>query len=166
MRQVFTLLCVLVLLAAAGCVEEYDPDAAVTPAQTQVTATVTAATPAPVQTPPPAEMAYISGIRCAVGDRSEAAYHCDGDVRVRGGAYEEVQVIARYKDNNIFRSGTLALGGSNPVSRPFSTFPDLKYKGQTPDYFVRLDRTVYPVTWRGDTGIAWSNLPADKQLAE
>jgi hypothetical protein len=158
MRQYLPVLLVLAVLITAGCVEE-------TPATTIVTTAPPATTapdltPVPAQTPPPAEMAYLSGILCVVGDRSEAAYHCNGNVRVRSGPSHQVQVIARYPDNNTFESGTVELGGSNPVLAPFFLFPDLKYKGQDPKYFVKLDNTPYPVTWSGETGTAWSNMPA------
>jgi hypothetical protein len=165
MRQYFTLLPVLAFLISAGCVEEYTPETTnVTTAPAVVTATVSATPtgPTPVPTPPPAEMAYLVNIKCAVGDRSEAAYHCGGDVQIRRGVYEEVRVIARYPDNNTFASGIFGMGGSNQVSRPFLLFPDLKYQSQTPDYFIRMDKTVYPVI----NGVAWSNLPAEKQLAD
>jgi hypothetical protein len=164
MRLYFSLLLVLAFLISAGCVEEYTPETTnVTTAPTVVTATILAkpAGPTPVPTPPPAEMAYLVNIKCAVGDRSEAAYHCGGDVQIRRGVYEEVRVIARYPDNNTFTSGIFGMGGGNQVSRPFLIFPDLKYQGQTPDYFVKMDKTIYPVI----SGVAWSNLPADKQLA-
>lgn len=163
MWRYFSFLLVLAFLITAGCVEEYTPEpATVTTAPALVTSTVpaTPAGPAPVPTPPPAEMAYLVNLQCAVGDRSEAAYHCGGDVQIRRGVYEEVRVIARYPDNNTFTSGIFGMGGSNPVSRPFLVFPDIKYQNQNPDYFVRMDRTIYPVI----NGVAWSNLPADKQL--
>lgn len=158
MKRYFSLFLVLAVLVTAGCVEEYTPEAtndtaAPTPGTTTVATDIPVQTPAPV----PAEMAYLTNIQCAVGDRSEAAYHCNGNVRIRSGAYDEVLVIARYPDNNTFKSGVLALGGGNPVSGPFVTFPDLKYQGQNPDYFVKLDRTLYPVIWSSNVGVAWSD---------
>lgn len=162
MRRTFSLLLVLAVLITSGCVEPDPGNATVTATTAVVTSSVPTATPG--QTPAPAEMAYLSGIECAVGDRSEDAYHCNGNIRISRGFYEEVQVIARYADNNTFRSGIVSLGGSGPVSQPFFLFPDPKYQGQTPAYFVRLDKTVYPVVWSGNGGAAWSNLPADKQF--
>lgn len=162
MRRYFALLFVLAVLATAGCVEEYTPETTVSPVQT--TAATAAPAETPVPTPPPAEMAYLVNIRCAVGDRSEDAYHCNGDIRIRGGVYENVQVIARYPDNNTFRSNTVSLGGSDPVSRAFILFPDPRYQGQTPAYFVRMDGALYPVVWSGSTGIAWSNLPRAQEI--
>jgi hypothetical protein len=163
MRQYFSLLLVLAVLITAGCVEEPSANT-VTTAQTPVTSTVPVntaiQTPTPVPTPPPAEMAYLANIRCAVGDKSVTTYHCNGDVQIRRGVYEEVQVIARYPDKNTYKSGIVAMGGNNPVSQPFIIFPDLKHQGQNPDYFIKMDKTVYPVI--GST--AWSNLPAEKQL--
>ena len=162
MRRYFSLLLVLAVLITSGCVEPDSDNATLTATTAAVTTPVPAATPG--QTPPPAEMAYLSGIECAIGDKSEDAYHCNGNVRISRGFYEEVQVLARYADNNTFRSGIVSLGGSGPVSQPFFIFPDPKYQGRTPDYFVRLDRTVYRVVWSGSGGTAWSNLPADKQF--
>ena len=165
MRRYFSLLLVLAVLITAGCVEEYTPETTtVTTAPAVVTSTLLATPtgPTPVPTPPPAEMAYLVNIKCAVGDRSEAAYHCGGDIQIRRGVYEEVRVIARYPDNNTFTSGVFGMGGGNQVSRPFLIFPDLKYQNQNPEYFVKMDKTIYPVI----SGVAWSNLPAEKQLAE
>ena len=160
MRLYFPLVLVLVVLISAGCVEEYTPEnTTVTPAPAPVTPGVVATPAGPVTapTPPPAEMAYISNIECGTGDKWGSEYHCNGYVRIRGGTYDEVQVIARYPDNNTFKSGTVSLGGGDAVSKPFFFFPDLKYQGQTPAYSVRLDKSTYPVSWSGATGVAWSN---------
>lgn len=156
MRQVLSLLLVLALLAA-GCVEEYTPAASGTPAQTPVVAVSAEKTPVPTPAPEPVAVAYISGITCGVGDRSDAAYHCNGDIRIGRGAYENVQVIAMYPDKNVFRSGTVSLGGDEAVSKPFVIFPDIKYKGQTPAYFVKVDGVFCMVTWSGSTGVARTN---------
>jgi hypothetical protein len=157
MRQYFFLLLVLAVLVTAGCVEEYPPETNVTTAQTPVITTVPVNTPAPTPRPVPAEMGYLSNIKCGIGDKTKDTYHCNGDVRIRSGASHEVQVVARYADNNSFYSGIFDLGGSNPTSYPFAIFPDLKYKGQNPDYFVKLDKILYPVFWSGNYGVAWSN---------
>jgi len=159
MMRYFSVLLVLAVLVTAGCVEEYTPGTTnVTMAPSPgLTTTVAAALPVQTPAPVPVEMAYLASIQCGVGDRSEAAYHCNGNVRIRSGTYDEVLVIARYPDNNTFKSGVLSLGGGNPVSGPFVTFPDLKYQGQNPGYFVKLDKTLYPVIWNGNIGVAWSN---------
>jgi hypothetical protein len=168
MRRYFFLLLVLAFLITAGCVEEVPANISATTVQTTVTIAAGGGSgagqpPAPstVPTPPPAEMAYLSGIKCAVGDRSEAAYHCNGNIRIRGGsAFDNVQVLARYPDNNTFRSGDVAMGGSEAVSKPFVVFPDLKYQSQNPAYFVKMDGVLYPVVMTGgDSGTAWSNMP-------
>jgi hypothetical protein len=159
MRLYPALFLVLALLVSAGCIEEPSTAANVTTATKTVTTAAVEATPPPVTTPPPAQMAYLANIKCVVGDRSEAAYHCNGDVRITGGIYEEVQVFSRYPDNNTFRSNSFSMGGTSRVSQAFIIFPDLKYKGQTPDYFVRMDGILYPVIWSGSTGTAMSNTP-------
>jgi hypothetical protein len=162
MRQYPYLLLVLAVLISAGCVEEYDPNATVTmtPAPVPVT-TAVVLTNTPVQTPTPApeQMAYLANIKCGTGDIWGKDYHCNGDVRIRSGAARQVQVISRYPDNNTFASGIADLGGSDAIAKPFVIFPDLKYQGQNPDYFVRVDKTLYPVTWSGSMGTAWSNTP-------
>jgi hypothetical protein len=156
MRQYFILLLVLSVLVTAGCVEEYTPGTNVTTAPpAPVPSTVVTHTPAGTPTPVPEEMAYLSNIQCAVIDESVKTYHCNGNVRVRSGESREVQVIARYPDNNTFYSGTEDLGGENPVSKPFAIFPDPRYNGQSPSYFVKIDHALYPVTG----GTAWSNTP-------
>ena len=161
MRPYLSVFLVLALLITAGCVQEYNPGTTAATRQTPVRTTVpadTADTPGQTPAPAPEEMAYLANIQCAVGDRSEAAYHCNGNVRVRGGPCE-VQVIARYPDNNTFISGLEEMGGSNLIVKPFVIFPNIRYKGQVPDYFVKIDNTLYPVTWSGGSGTAWSNTP-------
>jgi hypothetical protein len=159
MRPYFSFLLVLALVTSAGCVQEYSPGSTTAATrQTPVRTTVPEDTPGETPAPAPEEMAYLANIQCAVGDRSDAAYHCNMNVRVRSGPCA-VQVIARYPDNNTFRSGIEDLGGSNPIVKPFVIFPDIKYKGRNPDYFVKMDNTLYPVTWSGGTGTAWSNTP-------
>jgi hypothetical protein len=161
MRQYFSLLLVLAVLITAGCVEEYTPETPVTTAQTLVTTPVIASTPTPTSIPAPApeQMAYLTNIKCSIGDLVYKTYHCNGDVRIRSGPFHEVQVIARYPDNNTFKSNIVDIGGDNAVSKPFALFPDLKYQGQNPDYFVKVDKTLYPVIWGSTMGVAWSNTP-------
>lgn len=166
MRQYPALMLVLAVLITAGCVEPDMPDMNATTAQTTVASTVPTRDPGQTPAPVPQEVAYVSDILCAVGDRSEAAYHCNGNVRIRGRAYENVQVIVQYPDNNTFRSASVTMGGTEPVMKPFAVFPDIKYKGQNPDYFVRLDNILYPVVMSGTGGTAWSGLPDRRIPAE
>jgi len=159
MRRSLSLVLLMAFLLAAACVEEYNP-AADTPAHPPAPVTTPSANPpAPAPTPLPQPVAFIAGIQCAVGDRSVDAYHCNGDVRIPGGEYDTVQIIAVYADNNTFRSNTVSLGGNDAVAKPFVFFPDIKYQGMNPAYFVRLDDRVYPVAWNGGAGTAMSNTP-------
>jgi hypothetical protein len=160
MRQYFTLLLVLAVLITAGCVEEYTPPPAAATTPAPVTSPAVTNTPVQTPTPPPAEMAYVTKLTCAVIDESVATYHCKGNILIRSGGAHDLQVIARYPDNNTFKSGMVTLGGSNPVSMPFILFADVKYKDKTPNYFVKIDNTLYPVIWSGNGGTAWSNLTA------
>ncbi len=161
-KSLLPLLFVTALLIAAACIE---PETS--PANGTVTtgpATVTSGIPGngrPGETPTPApyEVAWLSGITCAIGDRKEDVYHCNGNVRIRGGGYAEVRVIARYPDNNTFRSPVLALGGREPIQKPFAVFPDLSYRDRQPEYVVELNGTGYPVIMTGTGGTAWANLP-------
>lgn len=158
MRRYLSLVLVLVVLVTPGCIEEYTPETNGTPAQTPGTSPVLTGTPPPTPTPAPAELAYLAGVTCSLDSTTERTYHCNGNVRVRTG-YNEVQVISRYPDNNTFSSAIVSMGGTNPVSRPFVLFPDLKYQGQEPQYFVRLDNAIHPVIMTGTNGIAWAHLP-------
>ena len=162
MIRYFSVLLVLAVLITAGCVEPETANATVTAttAPALVTSSVPTNTPVLTPTPVPEQMAYLTDIQCAEGDKTGAAYHCYGNVRIQSGSYDEVQVIAIFPDNNTFKSGTVAMGGNDIVLKPFYIFPDLKYEGQEPKYFVRLDNNVYPVVWSGTTGTAWSNLPS------
>jgi hypothetical protein len=115
----------------------------------------------PAQTPRPAPsaVAYLSGIQCAIGDRTEYVYHCNGNVRIRSGGRAEVRVLARYADNTTFRSPVLTLGGTEPIQKSFMVFPDLRYQNQNAAYFVVLNATEYPVIMSGNGGTAWADLP-------
>ena len=107
----------------------------------------------------PVEMAYLEDTYCRMDETTETSYHCNGKVRIKSGVYSEVQVIAKFADNNTFESGVFAMGGSNPTLKSFIIFPDLKYKGRQPEYFVRLDTTRYPVNKDGNFGTAYLNPP-------
>jgi hypothetical protein len=161
MRRFFYLLCLLAFLLTAGCTSGDTSAAAVTaapaPAASQVPTSV--ATPVPVTK----EMAYLENVKCAIDQTTETAYHCNGKIRIKSGVYEEVQVIARYPDKNTFESGIVAMGGSNPVLKSFSLFPDLKYQDEDPVYFVRLDNTRYPVIMDNASGIAYLNPPPTQE---
>jgi hypothetical protein len=104
-------------------------------------------------------MAYIEGMDCAVIEEKVTTYRCLGKIRIKTGAYDEVQVTARYPDNNTFNSDIVALGGNNTLVQPFYLFPDLKYQSQEPVYTVRLDTGHYPVVMNGTSGIAYVNPP-------
>jgi hypothetical protein len=162
MRQYPVLLLVLAVLITAGCVEDTSQTTAVTKTPVPViSTTIVTNTPGQTPTQPPAEMAYLSNLNCAVIDESVATYHCKGNIRIHSGASShDLQVIARYPDNNTFKSGVVALGGDDPVSMPFILFADVKYKDQKPDYFITMDKTLYPVSMNGNSGTAWSNLTA------
>jgi len=166
MRRYSALVLVMAVLLTAGCVEEPAPANATAGLTTPATsvppgggASVTG-TPTPVPTPPPEAMAFISGITCGMGDKLNQIYHCSGDIRIRSiGSYDAVQVITVFSDKNTFRSNIVSLGGTEAISKQFVYFPDAKYQGETPTYFVRLDDKVYPVVWNGGMGTALSNTP-------
>ena len=134
-------------------------------------APVAAEDPAPVTTTPaappvttqvtkePVEMAYLENVDCSVIDERVATYRCRGNIRIRSGTYDEVQVIAQYADNNTFESGVVSMGGSNITLKSFMLFPDLKYQGEEPAFFVRLDKVRYPVIMYGTEGTAYLNPP-------
>jgi hypothetical protein len=165
MRQYLSFLLVLAVLITAGCVEEPAKEN-VSPTQTLAAPTaVLTNTPVPTPAPVPIQMAYLANIKCGTGDKWGKDYHCNGDVRIRSGPASEVMVIARYADNNTFKSNIVEIGGDNAVSKPFVIFPDLKYQGKTPDYFIRVDKTLYPVIWADTMGVAWSNTTGAENVA-
>lgn len=161
MRLFFYLLLVLALLATAGCTSDELDALTVTPTPAPQVSTP-ATTFVPLFTPAPAEMAYLEDVDCSVIDEKVTTYRCLGKIRIKSGSYSEVQVIAKYPDKNTFESGVVAMGGTNPVLKSFSLFPDLKYKDQDPLYSVRLDKTLYPVVMNGTSGIAYVELPQAK----
>ena len=127
--------------------------------------------PAPVTTTPapppvttlvaqePVEMAYLEKTDCSVTDDKVTTCRCRGNIRIRSGIYDEVQVIAKYPDNNTFASGIVSMGGSNVTLKSFILFPDLKYQDEEPAFFVRLDKAWYPVIMNGTAGTAYLNPP-------
>jgi hypothetical protein len=157
MRQFFYLLCLLAVLVTAGCTNDDASAAPVTAAPAPATSQVptSLATPVPVTK----EMAYLENVKCTIDQTTGTSYHCNGKIRIKSGVYEQVQVIARYPDKNTFESGIVAMGGSNPVLKSFSLFPDLKYQDEDPVYFVKLDKTQYPVIMDNTSGIAYLNPP-------
>jgi hypothetical protein len=156
MRKCFYLLLFLAVLITTGCTSD-DNSAAVTPAQTIVTSPTLTGTPTPAPTPEPIEMAYLENMDCAVVEERVTTYRCIGKVRIKSGIYSEVQITARYPDNNTFDSGIFAMGGSDPTLKLFMLFPDLKYRNQNPVYSVKLDKIRYFVIMNGTTGIAYQN---------
>lgn len=159
MRQYFYFLLLLAVLITPGCTND-------APAGAQTTIAAPAApavTPVPAGTPAPSaapvEMAYLENVKCAIDQTTETAYHCNGKVRIKSGVYNEVKVIARYPDNNTFESAAVAMGGSNLVLKTFALFPDLKYRSQSPVFFVKLDKNQYPVIMNNESGTAYLNPP-------
>ena len=127
MQRFLPLLLALALLLTPACIEPETPPLNGTggpvPGAGTVTTGVPGDTPGLTSRPAPEEVAYLSGIECAIGDRKEDVYHCNGNVRIRGGAIADVRVIARYPDNNTFRSPVLTLGGAEPIQKAFMVFP-------------------------------------------
>ena len=160
--RLFYLVLLLAVLITAGCMSDNTSAAAVTaapaPAASQVPTSL--ATPIPVTK----EMAYLENVKCAIDQTTETAYHCNGKIRIKSGVYEQVQVIAKYPDKNTFESGIVAMGGSNPVLKSFSLFPDLKYQDEDPVFFVQLDNTRYPVIMDNSSGIAYLNPPPTQEV--
>jgi hypothetical protein len=104
-------------------------------------------------------MAYLEKMDCSVVEEKVTTYRCIGKVRIPSGGPREVTVMVKYPDNNSFDSGILTMGGSDPVVRPFYLFPDLRYTKQDARFFVRLDKTLYPVIMQNGTAIAYENPP-------
>ena len=164
MRHFFYLLLVLAVLITAGCTSDELDTLTNTPTPTPAPSPTPGGTPAPTRTPEPTEMAYLENVDCAVIEEKVSTYRCLGKVRIKSGIYSEVRVIAKYPDKNTFESGSVAMGGSNPVLKSFSLFPDLKYKDMDPIYSVKLDKNPYPVIMNGRNGIAYLNPPPTTAL--
>lgn len=150
--------CINILISAAALQEtgtgEVPPSPAIperVPEDVPVTAQPT--------TPEPVEMAYLEDTYCRMDETTETSYHCSGKVRIKSGVYSEVQVIVQYPDNNTFASEIFPMGGANPVLKTFRIFTDLKYRGQEPQYYVRLDKTRYFVNKNSNFGTAYINPP-------
>jgi hypothetical protein len=154
MRLFFSFVILLAVVVTAGCIFG---DTTPVPVPTVVTTKVL--TPTPMPEPVPVEMAYLEKMDCSVVEEKVTTYRCIGKVRIPGGGPREVTVMVKYPDNNSFDSGTLAMGGSEPVIKSFYLFPDLRYKNQDPRFFVRLDKTLYTVLMQNGTAIAYENPP-------
>jgi hypothetical protein len=155
MRWFFSLGILLAVVLTAGCISGDNTPAP--PATTVATTKVTVATPTPE--PVPVEMAYLEKMDCSVVEEKVTTYRCIGKVRIKGGGPRDVTVMVKYPDNNSFDSGTLSMGGSDPVMKPFYLFPDLRYRNENASYFVKIDKTLYPVVMQNGTAIAYENPP-------
>lgn len=155
MRLFFCFFLLLAVMVTAGCISGSDTVAP--PAPTVTPSKAPAVTPAP--TPAPVEMAYLEKMDCSVIEEKVTTYRCIGKVRVPAGGPREVTVMVKYPDNNSFDSGTIALGGSEPIIRSFYLFPDLRYKKEIATYFVKIDKALYPVIMQNGTAIAYENPP-------
>ena len=155
MRLFFSCVMVLAVLVTAGCV--FGDTTPAPPAPAVVTTGVPTTTPTP--TPAPVEMAYLEKMDCSVVEEKVTTYRCIGKVRIPSGGPRDVTVMVKYPDNNSFDSGTITMGGSDPVLKSFYLFPDLRYKNEIARYFVKSDKTLYPVVMQNGTAIAYENPP-------
>jgi hypothetical protein len=155
MRQFFSFVMLLAILVTAGCI--FGDTTTAPPAPVVGTTKVPRITPTP--TPEPVEMAYLEKMDCSVVEEKVTTYRCIGKVRIPSGGPREVMVMVKYPDNNSFDSGTIAMGGSDPVLKSFYLFPDLRYKNEIATYFVKIDKTLYPVVMQNGTAIAYENPP-------
>ena len=129
MRQFFYLVILLAVAVTAGCIFGDN-----TPAPAPAVVTTRVPVPTPTPEPAPVEMAYLEKMDCSVVEEKVTTYRCIGKVRIPSGGPREVTVMVKYPDNNSFDSGTLSMGGSDPVIRPFYLFPDSGTRNRMPGF--------------------------------
>jgi hypothetical protein len=83
-------------------------------------------------------------------------------VSVYNGVYDAVRVIIMYADGQHYSYDAGGMGGSNATVKPFYLFPDKRYAGQNPEYYIQLGDTVYSTQYEyGNGGIIRIATSAD-----
>ena len=111
---------------------------------------------------PSSEIARITVGHFGMNPATGSIYEFVGTVQVNDGPYRSVQVILRYPDSQEYVYDAGGMGGANATLKPFSLFPDDRYKGTNPAKIIVLDGTRYGTVYRYENGvIAWIATPDD-----
>ena len=70
-------------------------------------------------------------------------YYFPGKVSIASGAFSSVKIILRYSDSQEYIFDAGGMGGSNPTVKQFILFPDLRYTGRQPKYYIKADDKEY-----------------------
>ena len=150
--------CILLLIIAGmaafpGCTGTTGP--AQTPVLTPDTITLVKAPTLLTPVPAP-EIARITVDHFGMNPSTGSIYEFVGMVQVNGGVYRSVKVILRYSDTQEYAYDAGGMGGSNQTIKPFSLFPDDRYKGTNPEKIIVLDGKRYITEYRYENGVlAW-----------
>jgi hypothetical protein len=154
-RDVFVFFCLLIFITGiTGCTSTNSPVSPV--ATTSVPAVAmtqpTAASGTVITAVPVTELARIQQDLLGLGSGSGSLYQLQGRLSISGGAYKSVRVIMRYPDGTEYVSDAGSMGGASPVLKTFTIYPDSRYEGQAPEFFISLDGTRYEATYRYTDG--------------
>jgi hypothetical protein len=150
--------CILILFLAAmavlsGCTATTGPTPpakVLTPEPITSLKTTTLITPLPVN-----EIARIRVDHFGMNPSTETVYEFVGKLQVDDGPFQSVQVVLRYPDSQEYSFDLGGMGGSNTTLKPFSLFPDDRYKGTNPEKIIVLDGKRYSTVYRYENGVIY-----------
>ena len=102
---------------------------------------------------PAAELARLREESFGVASGSGAMYQFRGSLAISGGAYKSVRAIMQYPDGTEYVFDGGSMGGASPVAKTMILYPDPRYLGQTPKYFISLDGKEYATLYQYTGGI-------------
>jgi hypothetical protein len=149
--DVFVFFCLLLFITGiTGCIST---NSSVSPvATTSVPAVAvtqpTAASGTVITAVPATELARIQQDLLGVSSGSGSLYQFQGRLSISGGVYKSVTVIMQYTDGTEYVSDAGSMGGASPVLKAFTIYPDSRYEGQAPEFFIGLDGTRYEAMYR------------------
>ena len=163
-RAVFVFFCLLILASCtAGCAYAPPPMTPVpltpAPAVTEIPATPVSGTV--VTMVPATELARIRQDNLGIASGSGAIYQFRGSLAISGGVYESVKGILRYPDGTEYVFDAGSMGGASPVVKTMILYPDSRYQGQTPKYFISLDGKEYATVYQYTDGTIYRIASTD-----
>jgi len=168
-EAVFVFFCALVLFACiAGCLyPNPSPGTTIPPTPPPAAAAVTAPTVASgtvITAAPATELARIREESLGVGSGSGDVYQFLGSISISGGEYRSVDAILQYPDGTNYTFHAGSMGGANPVVKDIILYPDSRYQGQTPEYFISLDGKEYATVYQYTGGTIYRIATTDSAV--
>lgn len=146
------------LLVCSGCTSTTGPapqTTVLTPEPVTPLTTTTMVTRLPAS-----EVARIKVDHFGPNPATESIYEFVGTLHINNGPYASTLVVLRYPDSQEYSFDLGGMGGSNQTLKPFSLFPDDRYKGTNPEKIIVLDGKRYGTLYRYEEGtLYWVATP-------